>query len=67
MTELQKQTLELYAKQIRCPTFTKCDDVIRHLSNDSGYVDFLIEVMKNELDSRNESARKRRLKSEGFT
>lgn len=66
MTELQKQTLQLYAKQLRLPTFTRCEDVVRQMEPGQGYADFLIELMKRELDAREDRAQKRRLKQAGF-
>ena len=66
MTELQKQTLQLYARQLRLPTFTQCEDVVRQMEPGQGYADFLIELMKRELDAREDRAQKRRLKQAGF-
>lgn len=66
MNELQAQTIGLYAKQLRIPMFNNYHDVIRQLNKDEGYEDFLIHLMKAELDSRQESTRKRKIKTAGF-
>ena len=66
MNELQAQTIELYAKQLRTPMFNNYVDVIRQLNKDESYEDFLIHLMKLELDSRQESTRKRKIKTAGF-
>lgn len=66
MNELKAQAIELYAKQLRTPMFNKYPDIIRQLDKQQGYEDFLIELMKLELDSRQESTRKRRIKQAGF-
>lgn len=66
MNELQAQTIELYAKQLRIPMFNNYHDVIRQLNKEEGYEDFLIHLMKAELNSRQESARKRKIKTAGF-
>lgn len=66
MNELQAQTIGLYAKQLRIPMFNNYHDVIRQLNKNEGYEDFLIRLMKAELDSRQESTRKRKIKTAGF-
>lgn len=66
MNELQAQTIELYAKQLRIPMFNNYHEVIRQLNKEEGYEDFLIHLMKAELNSRQESTRKRKIKTAGF-
>lgn len=66
MNGLKAQAIELYAKQLRIPMFNKYPDIVRQLDKNQGYEDFLIELMKLELDSRQESTRKRRIKQAGF-
>lgn len=66
MNELQAQTIELYAKQLRIPMFNNYHDVIRQMNKEEGYEDFLIHLMKAELNSRQESTRKRKIKTAGF-
>lgn len=66
MNELKLQTIELYSKQLRTPSFNNYSDVIRQLGKNEGYEDFLINLMKIELDSRQESTRRRRIKSANF-
>ena len=62
MKTLQTQTIELYSKQLRTPMFNQYSDIVRQLNKDQGYEDFLIAIMKLELDSRQESTRKRKIK-----
>lgn len=66
MNELKLQTIELYSKQLRTPSFNNYSDVIRQLGKNEGYEDFLINLMKIELNSRQESTRRRRIKSANF-
>lgn len=66
MKNLQSQTIELYSKQLRTPMFNQYQDVIRQLNQGQSYEDFLIALMKLELDSRQESTRRRKIKSAGF-
>lgn len=66
MNELNKQTIELYAKQLRVPSFNRYSDVIKQLNKDQGYDDFLVALMKQELDARQESNRQRKIKHAGF-
>lgn len=63
---LRAQTIELYAKQLRTPTFNHYGDVIRQLGPDQGYEDFLIALMKLELDSRMDSSQRRKIRTAGF-
>lgn len=66
MKELKAQTIELYSKQLRTPMFNNYTDVIRQLDKNQSYEDFLIQLMKLELDSRQESTRKRRIRAAAF-
>ena len=66
MKNLQQQSIELYSKQLRTPMFNQYADVIRQLDKNQGYDDFLVALMKLELDSRQESTRKRKIKTAGF-
>jgi len=60
------QTIELYAKQLRTPTFNHFEDVIRQLGSDKGYDEFLIALLKRELDSRMESSQRRKIRAASF-
>lgn len=66
MNEWNTQTIELYARQLRTPMFNSYPDIIRQLNQNEGYEEFLIHLMKLEMDSRQESARKRKIKSAAF-
>ncbi len=66
MNEVNKQTIELYAKQLRVPSFNRYPDVIKQLNKDQGYDDFLVALMKQELEARQESNRQRKIRSAGF-
>ena len=66
MNELNKQTIELYAKQLRVPSFNRYPDIIKQLNKDQGYDDFLVVLMKQELETRQEGNRQRKIKSAGF-
>ena len=41
MNELNKETIELYSKQLRLPTFNKYDEVVQKLGKNKSYDDFL--------------------------
>jgi len=66
MSNITSQTIELYAKQLRLPAFNHYIDVIRQLGNNKSYEDFLISLMKMELDSRMESSQKRKIRATNF-
>ena len=56
----------MYAKQLRTPTFNQFEDVVRQLSSDQGYEDFLIALMRAELENRQERNRQRKIKQARF-
>lgn len=66
MNELRRQTIKLYARQLRIPAFNNYSDVICQLDREEGFEDFLIRLMKMELDSRQVNIRRRRIKASGF-
>ena len=66
MNELRDQTIAMYAKQLRLPTFRNYEDIIRQLDPESGYADFLIELMKNEYETRQSASRQRAIKAARF-
>lgn len=61
-----KETIKLYAKQLKTPSFTGYENVIRQLSPGDGYDKFLSELMKLELSQRQEAGQRRRIKKAGF-
>lgn len=60
------QTIEMYSRQLRIPTFNHYEDIIRQLGTNKGYDEFLIGLMKMELDSRMGSSQKRRIRAASF-
>lgn len=66
MTILHEQTIELYSKQLRTPAFNLYKDIVRQLDQDKTYDEFLIELMRLEINSRQESAQRRKLKQANF-
>ena len=45
MNSIQKETIKLYARQLKVPTFNNYEKIIRQLSPDDGYDQFLIELI----------------------
>ena len=66
MSSVQKEMIKLYARQRKVPTFNNYEKVIRQLSADDGYEQFLIELMKQELAERSVTGQKRRIKAAKF-
>jgi DNA replication protein DnaC len=64
--EIAHQTIKLYAKELKLPSFNNYETVINRLDNDEGYADFLVKMMKNEKDSRDEKGRKNRIRKAKF-
>lgn len=61
-----KETIKLYAKQLKTPTFAGYENVARQLSPGDGYDKFLCELLKHELSQRQETGQLRRIKKAGF-
>ncbi|HZK85050.1 MAG TPA: IS21-like element helper ATPase IstB [Desulfosporosinus sp.] len=66
MNNAHEQAIELYSKQLRLPTFNHYANVVRQLGSDKSYEEFLLALMKMELDSRMESSQKRKIKCSSF-
>ena len=66
MNEANRQLISMYAKQLRTPTFNQFEDVARQLTSDQGYEDFLIALMRAELENRQERNRQRKIKQARF-
>lgn len=60
------ESMRLYAKQLRVPSFTKYSEIVRQADGAMGYEEFLLELMKKELETRRENQQKRRIRSAGF-
>jgi DNA replication protein DnaC len=48
------------------PSFNKYAKIIQQLEHDEGYSDFLLKLMKSELDDRQQTAQERRIKNAKF-
>ena len=66
MNSIQKETIKLYSRQLKVPTFNNYEKIIRQLSPDDGYEQFLIELMKQEVAERSVTGQKRRIKAAKF-
>ena len=58
--------IEIYAKQLRLPTFSHYQDVVRQMGSNQGYEDFLLALMKEEARTRQESSQRRKTKAARF-
>ena len=63
---LNTETIALYSKQLKTPSFNRYDDIIRQLDHDKSYEQFLIDLLKLESASRMESSQKRRISAAKF-
>lgn len=61
------ESIKLYAKLLKVPTFAKYSDAIRKVSPDAGMDELLLELMKTEYTSRQDNQHKRRIRDAGFT
>jgi DNA replication protein DnaC len=66
MNTMLSQSIEMYAKHLKTPTFNQYEEVIRQMDHDQGYDDFLLALMKLESDSRSEKSHMRKVKSATF-
>lgn len=62
----KEEIVRLYAKQLRIPSFAEYTEILRQADPASDFTDLLIELMKAELNSRQENQNRRRLKAAGF-
>lgn len=60
------ELIRLYAKQLKIPSFTEYQEVLRQADPSAGFADLLLELMKAETASRQENQNRRRLKAAGF-
>ena len=60
------EQISLYAKQLRLPTFTEFEDVIRQADPDLSYGGFLMEMMRRESQRRQGNQMKKRLENAAF-
>jgi len=60
------ETIKLYAKRLRIPSFTRYENVARQLSPGEGYEQFLCDMMQQEVLQRQEAGQRRRIKKAGF-
>ena len=59
--------IKLYAKQLRLPTLTQVDDIVRQAQEDGlGYEAFLCEVLQREICQREENQQHRRVRQARF-
>lgn len=61
-----KETIKLYAKQLKIPAFAGYENIVRQLEPGDGYDKFLCQLMKQEVSQRQEAGQKRRVKKAGF-
>lgn len=66
MSNMNAHTIELYSKQLRLPTFNHYENVIRQLGSNKSYEEFLLTLMRMELDSRMESSQRRKIRFSNF-
>lgn len=66
LININSETIEIYSKQLKMPTFNRYDDIIRQLGSDKSYEKFLSELLKMEVASRMENNQKRKMKAAKF-
>lgn len=62
---IQEQII-LYTRQLRLPTFAKYTDIQRRARPDARFGDLLLELLKAEIEQRQENQNRKRLKTAGF-
>lgn len=64
--DVNSETIALYAKQLKLPSFNHYKDIIRQMDKDKSYEHFLIDLLKAEALSRTESSQKRKISAAKF-
>ena len=60
------EQVKILAKQLKIPTFVKYPDLLRQAGADTDFGSFLLTLMRNEYDQRQENQNRRRLKQAGL-
>lgn len=60
------EQIKLLAKQLKVPTFSHYQDLLRQLDSNTSFSDMLLALMQQEYDQRQENNTRRRLKQAGF-
>ena len=60
------ELIKHYAKQLWLPSFNKYAKVVQQLEPSESYADFLLKLMKTELDDRQQTAQEKRIKTAKF-
>lgn len=60
------EQIRFYARQLKLPTFTCYQDILRQANPSAGFAELLLEVMKRETETRKENHLRRRVKAAGF-
>lgn len=63
---VNRELIKLYAKQLKTPTLMNFESIVRQLQPSDGYDEFLKQLLKIELDQRQENLQNRRIKSAKF-
>ena len=50
-----EELIRLYAKQLKIPSFTEYQEILRQADPSAGFADLLLELMKMETASRQEN------------
>ncbi len=66
MVDNLTQSIEMYCKHLKTPTFNQYKDVIKQLDKNQGYEDFLLNLLRLEYDARTEKSQQRKIKNAGF-
>lgn len=63
----RQELIKVYARQLKLPTLTSCQDVIRQAEEQGlSYEEFLCEVLRRELSQREENQKSGSLRRRGF-
>lgn len=60
---IKAQSISLYCKQLKLPTFCDYENTIRQLDSNMSYEDFLLELLRTETEQRQANNQKRRIKA----
>jgi DNA replication protein DnaC len=67
VSEGKRALIQIYARQLRIPTFGRYEDVLRDATQHGwNYEEFLCELMAAEIAQRRENQQRRRVKAAGF-
>jgi len=64
--EVEREQIKLLAKTLKIPGFSRYESILRQNNSELSYEGFLLQLMKQELESRDQNRKRKRIRSASF-